>query len=129
MFATCHMKCFAHKNALDTRSFLWFCHILTSCIKDVANEAQTDQLSFFTVYIHICMDLCFSVIDQKKLSHFSQKVKKYTLMNTVTASFDRTVRQMTKMLHKKMTEMSQRNKGIKSVKSAHPLLFNPRRAY
>jgi len=35
--------------------------------------------------------------DQKDLSHFGQIVWKYKLMNTVTASFNTTVRQMTEM--------------------------------
>jgi len=50
------------------------------------------------------LGLFFSVIDgnafqmtEKKLSHFGQNVSKYRLMNTVTASFNTTVRQMTEM--------------------------------
>jgi len=38
---------------------------------------------------------------RKKLSHFGQNVCKCRLMNTVTASFDRTVRQMTEMSQRK----------------------------
>jgi len=36
-------------------------------------------------------------MNEKKLSHFGQNVSKYRLMNTVTASFNTTVRQMTEM--------------------------------
>jgi len=55
-------------------------------------------------------------IVRKKLSHFGQNVEKYRPMNTVTATFNTTVRQMTELFHwpkclsKKMTEMSQRKK-------------------
>jgi len=35
--------------------------------------------------------------DRKKLSHFGQNVWKYMPLNTVTASFDETARQMTEM--------------------------------
>ena len=48
---------------------------------------------------------------RKKLSHFGQNIWKYRLMNTVTASFNTTVRQMTEMPQQKMTEMFQRNKN------------------
>jgi len=39
--------------------------------------------------------------DWKKLSHFSQNVWKYRLLNTVTASFNTNVRQMTEMYQRK----------------------------
>jgi len=45
------------------------------------------------------------------LSHFGQNVLKYTLMNTVTASFNTTVRQLTEISQQKMTETSQRKKS------------------
>ena len=51
--------------------------------------------------------LFFAVIDRnvfemtKNLSHFGQNVWKYKITNTVTASFDTTVRQMTEMPHRK----------------------------
>jgi len=45
--------------------------------------------------------------DRKKLSEFGQK---YRLVNSVTASFNPTVVQMTEMSQKKITEISLRKK-------------------
>ena len=39
--------------------------------------------------------------DRKKFSHFRQNVWKYRLINTVTVSFNKTVRQMTEMFQRK----------------------------
>jgi len=50
--------------------------------------------------------LFFSVIDRndrKKLSYFGQSARKYKLMNTVMASFNTIVRQMTEMSQRKNT--------------------------
>ena len=44
--------------------------------------------------------------DRKKLSHFGQNFWKYRVMNTVTASFNTTVRQMTEMSQRKKTALN-----------------------
>ena len=46
--------------------------------------------------------------DQKILGHFDQNDWKYRLINTVTANFNTTVKQMTEMFQQKTTDMSQR---------------------
>jgi len=53
---------------------------------------------------------------EKKVSHFSQNVRKYGLMNTAKASFNTTVRQLTKM-----TGMCERKKKHSDSENLLPL--------
>jgi len=60
---------------------------------------------FQTVFFFGHRPICFWN-DRKKLSHFGQNVWKYRLINTVTASFNTTLRQMTEMSQRKKKQFS-----------------------
>jgi len=89
-----------------------------ACCTNTFN-GKTQRYVMYT-FLQTCF---FSATDRiffngrKKLSHFGQNVRKYRLINTVTASINTTVRHVTeifqwpKCLSKKMTEMPQRKKS------------------
>jgi len=84
-----------------------------------------EKLSFRAVFFSVTDRIFFK--RPKKLSHFGHDVRKHRLENTVTASFNTSVRQT--------TEMSQRKKNFRDTvrryneRPAAPLCNREQRAY